>query len=105
MTKNINGHKNSDKKQSRLHLVLIGVVLILAFLQIVFANRLITTGEILQKLEQEAQILESENNKIANQIASQGSLQALKEKIDKLGFDKNPSVLHLSTESQVALKF
>lgn len=97
--------RKPEKKQSKLPLLLISVVLILAFLQIIFANRLTETGRVLQRLEEEAGKLEKENQKLANEIAAQGSLGELKDKVEKLGFVQNPSVLQLTQEKEVALNF
>ncbi len=92
-------------KKISYHLFLVVIVAVLALLQIIFANKLATSGEVLQKMEKEAEVLKMENRRLSNQIASCSSLLELEEKAKQLGFSKNPSVVYLPDQKGIALKF
>ncbi len=97
--------KNKNPKSTKLTFIFILLMVILAILQIVFANQEANAGRTLQRLEQEIAHLETENKLLEITIASQGSLESLKEKAEKLGFNQGQSILNLSKQKEVVLNF
>lgn len=89
----------------KLPFILLFLIIILAILQIFFANQEANTGKTLQKLEQEAKQLEAENKLLETEIASRGSLEKLKEKSEKLGFNQEQAVINLINQKEVAVNF
>lgn len=89
----------------KLTFVLLFFIMILAVLQIIFANQEANTGKTLQKLEEEAGEIETENKLLETEIASQGSLEKLKEKAAKLGFNQDQTIVNLLNQKEVAVNF
>jgi cell division protein FtsL len=96
-------NQQPPKKSFKLHLILLVIVIILTVLQIVCANRLITAGKNLQSLEQQAELLESENGKLTSEVAAAASLERLKKESTTLGFVDNPQYFNLSGDKPIAL--
>lgn len=89
----------------KLPFILFFLITILAILQIFFANQEANTGKILQKIEEEIAWLEGENKVLETEIASQGSLENLREKAEKLGFNQEQTVINLLNQKEVAVNF
>jgi len=93
------------KRGTKLHLILVSMVVILALLQIIFANRLTEAGKNLRKLEEESASLEAENSKLKTEIAVLGSIERLKSQTEKLGFVPQTSIINLTIQKPIAFKF
>lgn len=78
--------------------------LILAIGQIILSNRLATSGGELQKINKQIEMIEAENKRLQNEIAQKISLSEISVKAKKRGFVREPKVINLSGDSQVALK-
>ncbi len=97
--------KPAENKSYKIHILVVGLILVLGALQIIFANRVATSGKILQKLETEAQVVETENHKLELDITRQSSLETLKEKASQMGFVEDLKIANLNSEKEVAQKF
>lgn len=96
--------KTKNKKTTLLYLLL-PVVLLLAVIQVIFANRVANAGKILEALEKETSQLETENKQLEMEIAKQGSLETLKQKAEELDFTSEIVLVNLSQQKEVAFKY
>ncbi len=95
--------KPDTNSHFKLNTLLIPFVLILAALQIIFSNRLVSSGDTLKKLESEAVSLETQNQHLKAEIASLGSMDRLKKEALRLGFSSPSPVVNISGQREFAL--
>jgi len=91
-------------KKPYFYFFLVFVTIVLAFAQIFSANRLTTSGKILQKLDLEISELESQNRSIEEDVALLGNVQRLKTEAQRLGFTQDFKVSSIYPEKPLALK-
>lgn len=94
--------KGQTRKFSLASLVVILVVL-LVVTQLVIAHCLATKGEKLRQLEMECRRLKQANAVLNGEISKIGSLTAISQRAEKLGFAKASQVRHLTPQAPVAL--
>lgn len=79
------------------------VLIILAIIQVVISNRLVTAGQRLTQIDKEIKRIEEENEYLKKEIASFSSLTTIAKEAEKAGFLRMQSFLYL-TEETFALK-
>jgi len=101
---------NFKKKQfketgfSKLMLLVVSLVLILAGIQLVISHQLATAGSKIRGLEEETERLKRANSVLAEQINRVGSLSEISAKAGELGLVRTSRVVHLTSQLPVALK-
>jgi hypothetical protein len=92
------------KKKKKINLVTLVVVIafFLGLVQLLIANRLAAAGGSVRQLEVKAQQLEEENRLLEEEISRLGSLTAVSERAEALGFEKTTAVVYLTSPVPVA---
>ena len=99
--------KEKKTNQRRKKLFLGAACLAVVFLgavQIMVANRLATKGEMIGQYEVEADWLNKENQKMANEIVKLSSLNQIASRSGELAFKSEVTVIYLPRPVVVALK-
>jgi len=98
-------NKKTDNVKKPYFYILLGLItVVLAFAQIFSANRLTTSGKILQKLDVQITDLESQNRKLEEDIAMLGNVDRLKLEAQKMGFTTDFKISSIYPEKPLALK-
>lgn len=80
------------------------MLVVLAVVQILLANRLATKGDLVRKYEVEAAWLKEENQKIENEIINLSSLSNIASRSGDLAFKQKMAVIYLPRPVMVAFK-
>lgn len=80
------------------------IIAVLSAGRVFAANRLVETSENLRKLDLEAVRLETENQKLAEEVRTSQSISLIAEKATNLGFVKNNHFAFLAPSPTIALK-
>ncbi|NMB57061.1 hypothetical protein GYA19_03940 [Candidatus Beckwithbacteria bacterium] len=102
MLKLRNNHRENNKITSRFSINHF-LIIILAFLvgaQVILSNKVATKGQLLSQLEDQAVVLEEENQKLLSANVDDLSLNQLSKYAQQLGFVEPEEVINLSTSSQ-----
>lgn len=94
----------NQAKTSKLVLMVMGLVFVLACIQLVISHQLATAGGKIRRLEEEARYLEEESRILAEQISRGGSLSKIVVKAEDLGLVRTTRVIHLTPQVSVALR-
>ena len=89
-------------RQSKYLVIVFGVVVFLALVQIVLTHRLATLGEKLRQLEKRSLVLSQENHFLAEEIGQMGSLAEISGRAEKIGLVRSSRVVHLIPQIPVA---
>ena len=97
--------KNKTRtKASKLVLVVIALVFILACAQLIISHQWATTGGKIRQLEQETDRLEEESRFLSEQISRVASLSKIAVRAEDLGLVRTTHVVHLAPQVSVALR-
>lgn len=96
--------KSTPDGPRKLVFIVVGLVLILALIQLVISHQLATTGEKIRQLEEKAACLEEENRALVEETSKLSSLSKISLEAEKGGFLRTTRVLHLTPQVPVALK-
>ncbi|MFC1727659.1 hypothetical protein ACFL0Y_04005 [Patescibacteria group bacterium] len=96
--------KKKTKKTSRKSplVIIVGLVLVLSFVQLLISHRLAAYGRVVRELEDKAGQLEKENKQLEEEIGQIGSLINISQRAEKLGLIKVDHVLQLTPQVPVA---
>lgn len=96
--KKLKSEKETAKNtRSRLASRLVmAIVILLVIIQIIVSNSLTTSGDKLEKIEEEISRSTEENKSIEKDVNQKMAFQTILEKAGKSGFTKNTSVIYLS---------
>lgn len=94
--------KINMKKTALLTIGLVGIIIVLAVVQVTVTNKISTHGIYLSKLEQELDSLKKENTLLKEEILEKSSLTNISEKAETLGFVASRTEMHLSTPLPLA---
>lgn len=84
-------------------LVLFIMVALISAGRVFVANRLVETSENLRRYDQEVLQLESQNQKLAEEIRTKESISTIEEKVKELGFVRTDRYAYLASAPEVAL--
>lgn len=80
-----------------------GVVLVLALVQLFISHRLATAGEKVEQFEIRTVQIEQENSLLKEKIGQMGALSRISQEAKKLGLVRTSKILYLTSQIPVAL--
>ncbi len=92
-----------QKRHFPIQKYLLGLILILLFIQVLVSNRLATTGTVIIDTESKIADLTQQNSNLREKIASASALVTIKQKAVALGLDQQIKPIYLSEKLPVAL--
>ncbi|HUS52321.1 MAG TPA: hypothetical protein VMX77_02540 [Candidatus Bathyarchaeia archaeon] len=90
-------------QSKKLIWLVLTLVLFLFFTQLVISHRLVSSGEVVKKLEIDAARLDAENGLLKEEVDRMGSLSRISSEAAKLGLTRASQILHLTPQVPVAL--
>ena len=94
--------KKSNRRSLFLKLIVPGLVLFLAVVQLFFTHHLALSGEEMKEMESMMSKLEEENRLLEEEISQIGSMSVISQRASQLGLVHDVQVLHLSPGVPVA---
>lgn len=91
-----------ENKKSKLNYLLVFFVIFLIALQVFALNSNSTMGDELTEMEKKVKVIETDNNRLSQKIASLSSMATIGEKAKLLGLGSSVRVLSLTTALPLA---